>query len=196
MGALVWIPTSYFWGRAPLLFWTNTIGTLFILGATLSTDFTQYYAFRTLQGLFLTCGQAIGIALIKDMFFLHEQPRKIGILTAVILIAPAVGPQWANWMVAGLGEWRPAFWLSFALGVLTSVLMLATSDETFFRRDVDRSDSAHEQRGFARSRLGRVLGLSQFQTSQRKYFLPAVQSYTRLFVTFFKPTILLTMVVA
>lgn len=92
----MWIPTSYYWGRAPLLFWTNLIGTFFILGCALSTNFQMYYVFRALQGLFLTCGQSIAVALIKDIFFLHEQARKIGIVMIVILVAPSLGPQWVG----------------------------------------------------------------------------------------------------
>jgi len=60
----VWIPPLYFWGRLPVLFWTQLLGTLMVLGSVLVTSFNQYYVLRPLTSLFLTAGQTIGLTFV------------------------------------------------------------------------------------------------------------------------------------
>lgn len=64
IGGLVWIPPLYFWGRLPVLFWTQLLGTLMVLGSVLVTSFNQYYVLRPLTSLFLTAGQTIGLTFV------------------------------------------------------------------------------------------------------------------------------------
>lgn len=115
IGGLVWIPPLYFWGRLPVLFWTQLLGTLMVLGSVLVTSFEQFYVLRPLTSLFLTAGQTIGLTFVKDMYFFHQHARKIGIWVGIFLSAPYCGPFFGGWMVDGLGgEWRPVLWLVFA----------------------------------------------------------------------------------
>lgn len=194
-GAICWIPTSYYWGRAPLLLWTNVAGTCFILGCVLSTNFTMYYGFRGLQGFTLTCGQTIGVGIIKDMFFLHEQARKIGIYVGVVLVAPSIGPQFANFMLAGLEDWRPAFWLSFGIGCITVLLMIFFYDETWYRRQ-DAIQMEFKASKLGRSRLNRLLGIAAISRENRPYFFTVKRSYLRMGLTLLKPVVIPTMIVS
>lgn len=194
-GAVCWIPTSYYWGRAPLLLWTNVAGTCFILGCALSTNFTMYYGFRGLQGFTLTCAQTIGVGIIKDMFFLHEQARKIGIYICIVLVAPSMGPQFANFMLAGLGVWRPAFWLSFAIGCFTILLMLFFYDETWYRRE-EGLQKTFRQSHWGRSRIYRLLGLAQVCKANRPYFLTVKHAYLRMLLTVVRPVVVPTMIIS
>lgn len=85
IGGLWWIPFVYFWGRAPVLFWTTLAGALFTLGCAVTTNFTTFYALRAMMGFTLTACQTIGLSFIKDMFFFHEHARKIGLWAALFL---------------------------------------------------------------------------------------------------------------
>ena len=191
------MPTSYYWGRAPQLFWSMILGTGFLLGSTLSTDFKMYCAFRSLQGLFLTCSQVIGVGVIKDCFFLHEQARKIGLYICLVLLAPNLGPMLAGFMLAGLLEWRPAFWMVSGLSVFSICVMAVSHDETWYRRDGEFADPSRQPtRLYRRSRMLRLIGAVQLQREYRPYFLTVQQSYLRLFITFFKPVVIPTMLVS
>lgn len=66
IGGILWIPPIYFWGRAPVLFWSTLLGTFFTLACCLTTSFTVFYAFRALMGVTLTACQVIGLAYVKD----------------------------------------------------------------------------------------------------------------------------------
>jgi MFS family permease len=111
ISSLVWIPLLNCWGRGPVLFWSTVLGLFFTLGCILAPTFPIYYAMRALQALTQGTGSSIGLALIQDMFFFHQYARKIGVWYAVFLISPFLGPMLGNFMVAGLGTWRPLFWL-------------------------------------------------------------------------------------
>lgn len=85
IGGLIWIPPLYFWGRLPVLFWTQFIGTFFVLGSALAPSFEVYYVLRPLTSLFLTAGQTIGLTFIHDIFYKHLWAKKIGIWVAIFL---------------------------------------------------------------------------------------------------------------
>lgn len=72
IGGVLWIPFIYWWGRAPVVFWTTLSGSLFTLGCALTHDFTTFYALRALMGLTLTCCQTVGLAYIKDMVRIYR----------------------------------------------------------------------------------------------------------------------------
>jgi hypothetical protein len=85
IGGLIWIPPLYFWGRLPVLFWTQFIGTFLVLGSALAPSFEVYYVLRPLTSVFLTAGQTIGLTFIHDIFFKHLWAKKIGIWVAIFL---------------------------------------------------------------------------------------------------------------
>lgn len=52
----------------PVWLWPQVITMLMVLGATLSNDWSTFTAFRSLQGLFGTVPQVIGLPIIHDMY--------------------------------------------------------------------------------------------------------------------------------
>ena len=82
---------------------------MFTLGCVLTRDWNTFYAMRALQGATQATGTTIGLVIIHDIFFFHEYARKIGIWYAFFLTSPFVGSLLGNFMIAGLGGWRPLF---------------------------------------------------------------------------------------
>lgn len=54
--------------RFPIWIWPQVITMFMVLGATLSTDYATFTTFRTLQGLFGTVPQVIGLPIIHDIY--------------------------------------------------------------------------------------------------------------------------------
>lgn len=181
------MPFLFFWGRAPTLFWVAFMGTWLSLGCALAPSFKVYYAMKALQGFTLTAAQTAGLAFIQDMFFFHEQSRKIGIWTCVFLVSPYFGPLFANFILAGTGEWRSVAYLVFALGAFNIATNLLILDETWYRRDI--AADLHPKKG---ARILRVFGIWQFQ-NHRDYFGTVLGSYQRLVAVFVKPIVVPTM---
>ncbi len=184
VGGVFWIPLIYFWGRAPVLFWIIFTGMLFTLGCALVETFDGYYGLRALQGFTLAGGQSIGLAFIKDMFFFHQQARKIGIWTTIFLACPYVGPMFGYFIVAKTDNWRIIFWMTFALCWMVLIAILLFADETYYRRDIPRE--LQPKRG---NRMMRLLGIWQIRV-HRGYFMSVWNSYKRMALLFVKPVII------
>lgn len=137
------------------------------------------------MGLTLTACQTIGLAFIKDMFFFHEHARKIGLWAALFLVSPYFAPFLACFMLAGLNEWRPVFWLVFAIGCAELVLIVLFADETFYNRKL----TVQPERG---SRMMRLLGVWQIK-NHKGNFHGVTQSVKRLSTVLVKPIMIPTM---
>ncbi|KAI7781835.1 hypothetical protein LA080_014325 [Diaporthe eres] len=106
LGGLIWVPMTSIIGRAPTLFWTNLLGFLFSIGTAASPNFRTFYAMRALTGFFITSGQTISIAFIRDIFFFHERARKIGLWALLYIASPFWGPMIGNFVVGGTKSWQ------------------------------------------------------------------------------------------
>ncbi|CAG8092752.1 unnamed protein product [Penicillium salamii] len=93
-------------GSLPIWLWPQVITMLMVLGATLSNDWSTFTTFRSLQGLFGTVPQVIGLPIIHDM-------------GTTFLVGPFLGPAIAGYIGAGT-DWRTSF------GVLTAIYGLST----------------------------------------------------------------------
>jgi MFS family permease len=63
--------------RLPVLFWSQVLSCTVVLGAALAPTYTGFTVCRTLQGLFNTAPQMIGLLIINDIFSSFEYARKI-----------------------------------------------------------------------------------------------------------------------
>ena len=52
----------------PIWLWPQFIATFMVLGAALSNGYGTFTAFRSLQGLFGTIPQVVGLPIIHDMY--------------------------------------------------------------------------------------------------------------------------------
>ena len=183
---VMWIPPTYFWNRAPVLFWSTLTGTFFTLACALAPNFTVFYAFRALMGITLTAGQTIGLAFLKDMFFFHEHAKKIGLWIALFFCAPYCGPLFGNFIINSTGQWRPVFWLVFAVGCADLILIVLFADETWYRQEIPAIEQI--SRG---NRITRITGI--WQIRNHEYFMTVSRSVNRLVAVFLKPVIIPSM---
>ncbi|KIW20475.1 hypothetical protein PV08_01050 [Exophiala spinifera] len=186
-GGFLLMPLVTSWGRVPLSFWSIVAGTFFTLGCALAQTWETYLAMKCLQAFALSTGLIAGLAFITDMFCLHERARKIGIWTAMWMLAPYLAPMLANFIVTRTGNWRNVFWLIFAMNALCILLVLAFFDETWYQRDVPMEEQP--TRG---PRLFRVVGI--WQLTHKKYFPNLWAGYRRLLAVFLCPVVLLVSV--
>ncbi|RYP10949.1 hypothetical protein DL765_007952 [Monosporascus sp. GIB2] len=190
ISSLVWMPLTNCWGRAPVFFWSTLMGLMFTLGCLVTRDFNTFYAMRALQAATQATGSTIGLVVIHDMFFFHEHARKIGIWYAFFLTSPFAGPLLGNFMIAGLGAWRPVFWLVFAVGAALLGMTLVFFDETMYNRSIAVEKQPRRGAGLL-ARLLRVLGIWQWK-HHTGYFDGVIESYWKLVIVCSKPIIPIT----
>lgn len=184
IGGFIWIVVTSWWGRAPVMFWSTLAGAMFTLACAVTESFNVYYGFRAMMSLALTSFQITGLACVKDMFFFHEHARKIGIWVAWFIMSPYLGPFFANFIVAGTGQWRPVMWLNFGIIWLDLILILLFGDETYYNRSIPT-----EQQPPRGSRIARVLGIWQIK-NHKGYFKSLKVCIKRMLSCLFKPVVI------
>ncbi|KAL2117370.1 hypothetical protein VTJ04DRAFT_9538 [Mycothermus thermophilus] len=157
-GGVVVVMLSAFFGRLPVVFWFLLASTATAAWCAGATTFESFMAARILNGFFSTVSQAGGLMFLKDIFFFHQQARKINIWASFIIISPYMGPLLTAFMTE-TQRWPVPFWVFFAMNVLGLGLVVCFLDETYY----DRSIPPEEQpaRG---SRLARLTGVAQWKS--------------------------------
>lgn len=128
------------------------------------------------------------IAVIRDMFFLHERARKINLWASFVILSPYFGPLITAFIIT-TESWRWAFGLYTAMTGLCLIAQIAFGEETFYDRDIPQADRSVPRPGMS-GRMLRIIGIEQWRSrKQRNSFAQAV---SRPFKVLVKPTIFLS----
>ncbi|KAK5128869.1 hypothetical protein LTR85_000202 [Meristemomyces frigidus] len=149
------VALSNYFGRAPTFFWMRLVTIAGVIWYAKAQTFHSFDSARMLVGFFVGAGQTGGLMWIRDMFFLHELPRKINIWSAFIIVSPYLGPFTASFVVWGL-TWRWVYWIYAILNYVGFLLILLFADETFYDRRLPQ-----DQQPAWKSRPLRLLGIEK-----------------------------------
>ncbi|GME38295.1 mfs transporter [Neofusicoccum parvum] len=184
VGGLFAVPFTERYGRLPVLFWSQLLALAVVIAATLSPTYASFTAARTLQGLFNTPPQVIGLTVIHDMFFFHERTRKINIWCISFLFGPLFAPVMSSLILSRIG-WREDFGILAGMYGLSLLLVVAIGDETAFDRKSPRNNL--KTSGMS-GRLALLTGVTGWRTRGR----PGLGSvFLDIFQVHIRPQILL-----
>ncbi len=110
-------PKKYLYGLGLVIF---TIGS-FLCG--FSPNVYWLIAFRALQGFGAVMLQALGMAIIVEIFPGHERGRAMGLLGSIVSVGLASGPALGGVIVGSIG-WPWIFWVNVPLGFLALIAVL------------------------------------------------------------------------
>ena len=127
---------------------------MMVIGAALAPTYAGFTALRTLQGLFNTAPQVIGLSIIHDMFFFHERTRKINMWAFSFLVGPYLGPFISAFIVQKI-SWRACYGVLAGFYGLSTIMAFVFGDETLY----NRNDSGLHQTGTTATGLSRKLQL-------------------------------------
>ncbi len=143
----------------------------------MAPTYEVYFAMRVLTAFFLTSGQTMSIAVLKDIFFFHERARKIGLWAVLYIASPYLGPCLGNFIIYQTGNWPNVFWLCAGVVTLQIILVLAFIDETWYNRSKHRNEQPARAVGVA-GRLMRLVGIWQVR-HHKNYFPRAWETIKR-----------------
>ncbi|KAL1847765.1 hypothetical protein Plec18170_008426 [Paecilomyces lecythidis] len=132
-GGIFAVPFIEAYGRLPIWLWPQVITMFMVLGATLSNDYNTFTAFRSLQGLFGTVPQVVGLPIIHDMYAPEDWPRMINIWGTTFLVGPFLGPAIAGYISNAAG-WKASFAVLTGLYGFSTLLVLLFGYETYYAR--------------------------------------------------------------
>ncbi|KAF7713416.1 Uncharacterized protein PECH_001575 [Penicillium ucsense] len=130
-GGMFAVPLIETYGRYPVWIWPQAITMFMVLGATLSKDYTTFTVFRTLQGLFGTVPQVIGLPIIHDMYSPEEWPRMINIWGTAFMVGPYLAPALAGY-IGDASNWVISFAVLTAMYALSTLMVLVFGAETYY----------------------------------------------------------------
>lgn len=96
--------------------------TLASLLCGLSAGVHWLIAFRGLQGLGGSMMQAVGLAIITEIFPSSERGRALGIIGGIVSVGLALGPPLGGLLI-GLAGWRSIFLVNVPLGMITALVV-------------------------------------------------------------------------
>ncbi|KAJ8610238.1 hypothetical protein MRB53_038641 [Persea americana] len=155
--------------RLPVLFWSQLLSLVTIIGATTASGYAGFTACRTLAGMFGAPPQVIGLSIIHDMFFFHERARKINIWAFSFLIGPYLGPLCSQ-LIIEKESWRHTFAVLCGCYGFSLLAVVLLGDETLYDRTLS---PAPRQRGIA-ARVKLLVGITGFQQAAGRPSLLAV----------------------
>ena len=100
----------------------------------------------------------------------------------MFLLAPYFGAQLGNFIVGGLGRWRPVLWMVVAVECFNLMLILLFADETYY----DRTLAVQPSRG---TRFGRLVGI--WQIRNHSYYWTVKAAFMRLWNVGKQPAVIL-----
>ncbi|KAA8651091.1 hypothetical protein EYZ11_009131 [Aspergillus tanneri] len=170
-GPFVVALAAYF-GRYPVLFWFALLALVTAIWCAGAQSFESFMAARILNGFFSTVTQGGGLMFIKDMFFFHEQARKINIWSGFIVLSPYLGPLFAAFII-NTQIWQWAFGVYSIETGLCLMAIIIFVDETYYDRKTAQPDMVSDGQAkippiLSGSRFLRMLGVQQWRTGYIK----------------------------
>ena len=117
---------------------------LFTLGSLLcglAPSVGWLIGFRALQGLGATFMQALGSAMITEIFSPSERGRALGTIGSIVSVGIAIGPPLGGLLI-GLVGWEAVFWVNVPVGILTWFILARFVPSSPAGRPGQRFDAA------------------------------------------------------
>lgn len=129
MGQLFWGPFSDRRGRRLPLAIGISIFIIGSLGCSFAGSVTMLLLCRMVQALGASAAVVIGRAIVADLYQGRAAAQVLSTLTAIMLIAPMIGPLLGARILGWFG-WNAIFWLLSGVGVVALMLLATILPET------------------------------------------------------------------
>jgi len=201
---------SNIFGRRPISIFFGLLVVLTNIWQALATTHSSFLAARACNGVVAATSETIMVQVIADMFFLHERGFWVGLYFTFYFSGAFLGPVMSG-NIAAMHGWRSFFWLSVALALFVTLLLVVGFPETRWRRNPSnhngsnrRSNHADEHDTKLESEIhtemaagGQMVGKgkpsksqwSPFQKPDSRWMTFVVRDVTTPFIVFFNPIV-------
>lgn len=137
IGNLFWVPLSLKIGKRPVLLMCSTIFFTSSIWSALAQSWASLFGARILQGFGASACEALGPAVVADLYFLHERGANIGFYTLMIAGGSALGGIFSGFVARATPNWRWVFWMNVILTGSSLLITFLFQAETNFNRPAD-----------------------------------------------------------
>ncbi|KAF2192660.1 MFS general substrate transporter [Zopfia rhizophila CBS 207.26] len=200
-----WVPMANYFGKRPVFVLASLLLTLCYVWGACAQSFSSLMWSNIVAAFAGSSTEALGAAIVNDLYFLHERGAKMGIYMNAISGGNTLGPLICGFVVQSLG-WRWHKWIAVIFTAINFLAVLLFVPETRYHRDskvtgldANNSASASEEgvdvEKIASSGVREVAGPSSGRAAQvpKKTFVQelslwsGVPSDTNLFKMFIRP---------
>ncbi|KAL7334133.1 hypothetical protein PS15p_202944 [Mucor circinelloides] len=128
---LFWAPLSERIGRRWIYIVSLVLYCVCTIVCGVSTNLGLFFAFRLLQSIFASAGQAVGGGSISDMFEPRERGRAMGLYMLGTILGPSIAPVCGGYINQNLG-WRWIFYIKTILGGVFAILSFFLIPESLY----------------------------------------------------------------
>ncbi|KAI9568715.1 major facilitator superfamily domain-containing protein [Boletus coccyginus] len=137
-GGIFYVMLARRFGRLPVLFWTQLLSLVFLIGATFAPNLATFAAMRCLTAFFGTCPQVTGLFVVTDIFPFHLQARKLNMWSSGFIISPFISPFVFGFLVAR-ANWRWSYGIGCIYSAIALTLLILFLEETMYDRGKNRT---------------------------------------------------------
>jgi multidrug resistance protein len=128
---LFWAPLSERIGRRWIYIVALVLYCVCTIVCGVATNLGLFFAFRLLQSIFASAGQAVGGGSISDMFEPRERGRAMGLYMLGTILGPSIAPVCGGFINQNLG-WRWIFYIKTIIGGAFAILSFFLIPESLY----------------------------------------------------------------
>lgn len=137
LGNLFWVPLSEKIGKRPVLLMCSGLFFVSSIWAAVAKSWGSLFGARIVQGFAASSCEALGLAVVADLFFLHERGLWVGFYSLMFTVGSALGGVFAGLVASATPNWRWVFWKNVILTGFLFLTVIVFQAETNFKRPVE-----------------------------------------------------------
>jgi MFS family permease len=137
LGNLFWVPLALKLGKRPVLITCLVIFFGSCIWNAVAKSWGSMLGARILQGFGASASEALGPAIVADLFFVHERGAKVGFYGIMIAGGSSLGGIFAGLVIGANPNWRWIFWMDSIVVGTCLVLTILFLPETNFKRPAE-----------------------------------------------------------
>lgn len=137
LGNLFWIPVSEKIGKRPVLVVSSGIFFVSSIRSAVAKTYASEFAARVFQRFGASCSEALGPAVIADLYFLHERRLWMGFYITLFTIGTSLGGIFAGLIANATTEGRWVWWMNAIITGFLFLTILLFSAKTSYARPLE-----------------------------------------------------------
>ncbi|KAA8614739.1 ProP Permease of the major facilitator superfamily [Pyrenophora tritici-repentis] len=137
-----WVPMANFFGKRPIFVFASGLLCVSSVCGAVATSFQSLLWSNIIAAFAGSSTEALGLATVNDLYFLHERGGKMGFYMNAIAGGNTIGPLVCGFIVTNL-SWRWQKWITVILTAINFIAIILFVPETRYKREeVDGVDDA------------------------------------------------------
>jgi MFS family permease len=130
-----WVPVANYVGKRPVFVFASALLCACYVWGAMANSFKSLLWSNIIAAFAGSSTEALGAAIVNDLYFLHERGAKMGMYMNAIAGGNTLGPLICGFIVTNL-SWRWHKWIAVILTALNFLAILLLVPETRYTREV------------------------------------------------------------